>query len=174
MEQYKTDRHRYEKEQSNILLIVRLIQSTVTPHLRQTCCLPGEPLRTWLTNLKYTVGLSDLQKMERARDRYLAALKPMRTPGQWDIWLAEYDQAATEAERNNVPETSLVTVITKDFIVSVHKIAPIWTTNFQDNGRAKRGMSRKDMIHQSFPRTYDDAPSPFKIREAQSSLGSLR
>ncbi|EFQ89841.1 hypothetical protein PTT_13751 [Pyrenophora teres f. teres 0-1] len=34
MEQYKTDRHRYDKEQSNILLIVRLIQSTLTPHLR--------------------------------------------------------------------------------------------------------------------------------------------
>ncbi|EFQ91927.1 hypothetical protein PTT_11090, partial [Pyrenophora teres f. teres 0-1] len=84
--------------------------------------------------------------MERARDRYLAALKPMRTPGQWDIWLAGYDQVATKAERNNVPETSLVTVITKDFIVSVHKIAPIWTTNFQENGRAKRGMSRKDMM----------------------------
>ncbi|KAK1913000.1 hypothetical protein P3342_004936 [Pyrenophora teres f. teres] len=125
MEQHKNDRNRYDKEQSNILLIVRLIQSTVTPHLRQTCCLPGEPLRTWLTNLKYTVGLSDLQEMEQARDRYLAALKPMRTPGQWDTWLAEYDQAATEAERNKVPETSLVDVITKDFIVSVHKIAPM-------------------------------------------------
>ncbi|KAK1912631.1 hypothetical protein P3342_004567 [Pyrenophora teres f. teres] len=146
MEQHKNDRNRYDKEQSNILLIVRLIQSTVTPHLRQTCCLPGEPLRTWLTNLKYTVGLSDLQEMEQARDRYLAALKPMRTPGQWDTWLAEYDQAATEAERNKVPETSLVDVITKDFIVSVHKIAPIWTTNFQDNGRSKRGMTRKEMM----------------------------
>ena len=70
----------------------------------------------------------------------------MRTPQQWDIWLAEYDEAAAEAEAFQVAEVSQINVITKDFIDAVNKVAPIWSTTFQDNGRFATGMDRKEMI----------------------------
>jgi hypothetical protein len=58
----------------------------------------------------------------------------MRNPQQWDIWLAEYDEAAAEAETCQVAELLQINIVTKDFIDAVNKAAPIWSTNFQDNG----------------------------------------
>ena len=49
----------------------------------------------------------------------------MRSVLQWDIWLAEYDQAATEAEIYQVAELSQLNIITKDFLAAVNKVAPI-------------------------------------------------
>ncbi|KAA8621186.1 hypothetical protein PtrV1_05687 [Pyrenophora tritici-repentis] len=147
MEQYKSDRHQYEKEQSSFQHIMTLIQSSVSPHLLRTCCLPDKTLREWIINLKLTVGVSDRTEKERARERYLASLKPMRTPNQWDTWLAEYDQAATEAEVYSVPEVSQLDAMSKDFLVAVQKTAPIWAVNFQENGRWAAGMSRKEMMN---------------------------
>jgi hypothetical protein len=146
VEQYKSDRHEYEKEKASLQHIVAFIQSTVSPHLLRTCCLPEQPLKQWITNLKLTVGIDEQIEQERARDRYLAALKPMRSASNWDTWLAEYDQAATEAETYRVAELSQLNVITKDFLTAVNKVAPIWSTNFQDNGRFAAGMSRKEMM----------------------------
>lgn len=146
LEQYKSDRHEYEKERSSLQQIVAFIQSTVSPHLLRTCCLPDNPLRKWIADLQLTVGVDEQIEQERARDRYLSALKPMRSASQWDIWLAEYDQAATEAETYRVAELSQLNVITKDFLAAVNKVAPIWSTNFQDNGRFAAGMSRKEMM----------------------------
>ncbi|KAI1676615.1 gag-pre-integrs multi-domain protein [Pyrenophora tritici-repentis] len=147
MEQYKSDRHQYEKEQSSFQHIMTLIQSSVSPHLLRTCCLPDKTLREWIINLKLTVGVSDRTEKERTRERYLASLKPMRTPNQWDTWLAEYDQAATEAEVYSVPEVSQLDAMSKDFLVAVQKTAPIWAVNFQENGRWAAGMSRKEMMN---------------------------
>ncbi|KAG9377556.1 hypothetical protein A1F94_011959 [Pyrenophora tritici-repentis] len=146
MEQYKSDRHRYEKEQSSFQHIMTLIQSSVSPHLLRTCCLPDKTLREWIANLQLTVGVDDETEKDRARERYLAALRPMRSAAQWDTWLAEYDQAATHAETYNVPELSQLSTTTKDFLAAVNKTAPIWATNFQDNGRGAVGMSRKEMM----------------------------
>lgn len=146
LEQYKSDRHEYEKERTSMQQIVAFIQSTVSPHLLRTCCLPDKPLRQWITDLQLTVGVDEQIEQERARDRYLSALKPMRSVSQWDTWLAEYDQAATEAETYRVAELSQLNVITKDFLAAVNKVAPIWSTNFQDNGRFATGMSRKEMM----------------------------
>lgn len=146
LEQYKNDRHDYEKEQSSLQHIVAFIQSTVSPHLLRTCCLPDKPLRQWITDLQKTIGMSDQLEQEQARTRYRAALKPMRSPQQWDTWLAEYDEAAAEAEAFQVAELLQINVITKDFIDAVNKVAPIWSTNFQDNGRFAAGMDRKEMI----------------------------
>jgi hypothetical protein len=42
--------------------------------------------------------MSDQLEQEQAWNRYQASLKPMRNPQQWDTWLAEYDEAAAEAE----------------------------------------------------------------------------
>ncbi|PVH91567.1 hypothetical protein DM02DRAFT_606418 [Periconia macrospinosa] len=147
VEQYKNDRHEFEKEQASLQHIVAFIQSTVSPHLLRTCCLPEKSLRQWIADLKLTVGVDEQIEQERARDRYLASLRPMRSASQWDIWLAEYDQAATEAETYRVAELSQLNVITKDFLAAVNKVAPIWSTNFQDNGRFATGMShQKEMM----------------------------
>ncbi|KAF9728657.1 gag protein [Paraphaeosphaeria minitans] len=140
------DRHEFEKEQASLQHIVAFIQSTVSPHLLRTCCLPEKSLRQWIADLKLTVGVDEQIEQERARDRYLAALRPMRSASQWDTWLAEYDQAATEAETYRVAELSQLNVITKDFLAAGNKVAPIWSTNFQDNGRFAAGMSRKEMM----------------------------
>ena len=146
VEQYKNNRHEYEKEQASLQHIVAFTQSTVSPHLLRTCCLPELPLHQWITNLKLTVGVDEQIEQERARERYLASLKPMRNASNWDIWLAEYDQAATEAETYRVAEVTQINVITKDFLAAVNKVAPIWSTNFQDNGRFAAGMTRKEMM----------------------------
>ena len=146
VEQYKGDRHDFEKEQSSLQQIVAFIQSTVSPHLLRTCCLPELPIRQWITNLKLTVGVDERIEQERARDRYQASLRPMRSATNWDTWLAEYDQAATEAEIYKVAELTQINSVTKDFLVAVNKVAPIWSTNFQDNGRLAASMSRKEMM----------------------------
>lgn len=146
LEQYKSDRHEYEKEQSSLQHIVALIQSTVSPHLLRTCCLPEKSVRQWITDLQKTIGMSDQLEQEQARTRYRASLRPMRSPHNWDTWLAEYDEAAAEAEAFRVADLLQINVITKDFIDAVNKVAPIWSTNFQDNGRFAAGMNRKEMI----------------------------
>ena len=146
VKQYKSDRHEYEKEQASLQHIVAFIQSTVSPHLPRTCCLPDQPLRQWITNLKVTVGVDDRFEKERARDRYLTSLNPMRNASNWDTWLAEYDQAATEAEINNVPEITQIDVITKDFLTAVNKVAPNWSTTFQISGRFAPDMNRTEMM----------------------------
>jgi hypothetical protein len=99
-----------------------------------------------MADLQKTIGMSDQLEQEQARARYRAALKPMRSPQQWDTWLAEYDEAAAEAEAFQVAELLQINVITKDFIDAVNKVAPIWSTNFQDNGRFAAGMDRKEII----------------------------
>lgn len=92
VEQFKNDRHEYEKERASLQHIVAFIQSTVSPHLLRTCCLPEKSLRQWITDLQLTVGVDEQTEQERARDRFLAALRPMRSASQWDTWLAEYDR----------------------------------------------------------------------------------
>jgi hypothetical protein len=115
----------YQAENKSIQHIVAFIQSTVTPHLQRTCCLPSLSLRQWITNLKNTTGVDSEQEREEARTRYHAALKPLTRLSAWDDWLAEYDQAAIEAETYSVAEISQTTVITKDFMLAVQKAVPI-------------------------------------------------
>ncbi|KAF1922659.1 uncharacterized protein M421DRAFT_426669, partial [Didymella exigua CBS 183.55] len=126
--------------------IIVFIQLTVSPHLLRTCCLPEKPLRQWITDLQLTVGVDEQIKQEQAQDRYLSALKPMRSTSQWDTWLAEYDQAATEAETYKVTELSQLNVITKDFLTAVNRVAPMWATSFQDSRRFKSSISQKEII----------------------------
>lgn len=146
LEQYKIDTRKFEKEQSSLEQIVAFIQSTVSPHLLRTCCRPEQTQRQWITNLKQTVGVDERIEQERTRDRYLASLRPMRSVSNWDTWLAEYDEAATDAEIHQVAELSQINATTKDFLAAVNKVAPIWSTNFQENGRFAAGMSRKEMM----------------------------
>ncbi|KAG6077326.1 hypothetical protein E4U15_004722 [Claviceps sp. LM218 group G6] len=43
-----------------------------------------------------------VHEREKARKRNHNALKPMRNTNNWDVWLAEYDLAATDASRNGL------------------------------------------------------------------------
>lgn len=145
-EQFRNDRHEYEREQTSLQHMVTFIQQTVANHLQNTCCLPNKTPREWITSLKLAVGVDDRYEKERARDRYLAALKQMRSINLWETWLAEYDQAATEAETYLVAEVTQLDAVTKDFLAAINKVAPVWATAFQDNGRYATGMTRKEMM----------------------------
>jgi hypothetical protein len=43
--QYKSDRHKYKKQQTSLQQIVAFIQSTVSPHLLRTCCTSKKPVQ---------------------------------------------------------------------------------------------------------------------------------
>ncbi|EDU46349.1 conserved hypothetical protein [Pyrenophora tritici-repentis Pt-1C-BFP] len=64
IEQYKSDQH-------YVLL-----------HLLRTCCLLDKTLREWIANLQLTVGVDNETKKDQARERYLAALRPIRSAAQ--------------------------------------------------------------------------------------------
>ena len=71
-----------------------------------------------------TVGVDKEEERERARSRYLTALKPMKQASTWDAWLAEYDHAATEAETEKVAEAQQINDMIRDFLAAVMKVAP--------------------------------------------------
>ncbi|KAK7184237.1 hypothetical protein PSPO01_09614 [Paraphaeosphaeria sporulosa] len=72
----------------------------------------------------------------------------MRSVNQWETWLIEYNQAAIEAETYRVAKVTQLNAITKDFLVAVNKVAPVWATAFQDYGRYAAGITRKEIIKQ--------------------------
>ena len=146
LEANKSAERKWMEERSNLDKIVVLIQQTVLPHLMKNCCKPGKPIRTWLSTLKETVGIDAEEERERARDRYLNALKPMRNPGGWDIWLSEYDHAATNAETEGVAEVQNIYDVTRDFLRAIIKVAPTWEVTFKENGRREKNMTRKEMM----------------------------
>lgn len=146
IEPYKSEHRKFEDEQAKLDKVVVFIQQTVLPHLMKNCCKPGESIRNWLITLKDTVGIDAEEECERARDRYLAALKPMRNAGSWDTWLNEYDHAATTAETEGVPEVLNITTVMHDFLRSIIKVAPTWEVTFKENGRREKGMTRRHMM----------------------------
>ena len=146
MERYKLAYTRYKVEETSLQQITAFIQSTVVAHLQQSCCLPDQTIRDWITNLKAQVGITDEAEREQARQRYHSALKPPRSVNSWDIWLAEYNQAATEAETLTVPDTTQFRSVAVDFMSSVNKIAPMWAATFQSNGIDQTGITRQIMM----------------------------
>ncbi|KAG9384340.1 hypothetical protein A1F94_003887 [Pyrenophora tritici-repentis] len=134
MEQYKTKYARYKTEITNLQHIMILVQSTVAVHLQRTCCPPDGSIRDWIKNLRAHVGITIETEREQARQRYYSALKPPRSANNWDTWLAEYNQAVTEAETLKVPDTTQFRSVAVDFMSAVNKIAPIWAATFQSMG----------------------------------------
>jgi hypothetical protein len=130
--------------------------------------LQARATRTWLATLKDTVGIDAEEERERARDRYLAALKPMRQASSWDTWLAEYDHAATTAETEGVSEVQNIADVTRDFLRAIMKVAPTWEVTFKEHGRREKNITRKD--DETLPRSYERTP-PYK---GQASGGRLR
>jgi hypothetical protein len=146
LEEYKNKNKKYQEERASLDKLVVYIQQTVSPHLMKNCCKPGQPIRTWLATLKDTVGVDAEEERERARNRYLAALKPMRQASSWETWLAEYDHAATTAETEGVSEVQNIADVTQDFLRAIIKVAPTWEVTFKEHGRREKNMTRKEMM----------------------------
>lgn len=70
----------------------------------------------------------------------------MRAPTNWDIWLTEYDQAATRAEALAVAEALQTDSVVTDFLGAVSKTAPAWVTTFAGPGYDKATIDRKKMM----------------------------
>lgn len=146
LESFKIKDRAYSEERSSLDKIVVYIQSSVSSHLMKNCCKPGETIRAWLISLRDTVGIDAEEERLQARYRYLAALKPMRQPSNWETWLTEYDHAATDAETEAVGELQNIQDVIQDFLDAVMKVAPTWATIFQDHGRREKSITRKDMM----------------------------
>lgn len=146
LELYKIYNQEYREEQANLDKIVSFLQSTTSAYLQNNCYLPNESTRQWINNLINTVGVDLQDEFNRARARYQEALKPMRVPGTWAIWLTEIDHAATEAEVNSVPELQRLDSVKLDFMKAVNHVASVWVTTFQQNGSKDATVSRKQMM----------------------------
>jgi len=146
LELYKIMERKYEEEQSRLDKITTVIQSTVSTHLQNNCCLPTLSIREWIKNLIDTVGIDVKEEYDRARKRYYDALKPMRSAAQWQPWLAEYDHAATEAETNGVTDLQRLDSVKQDFVKAVSPIAPMWATTFMQTGSKLPTITRKDTM----------------------------
>ena len=99
-----------------------------------------------MIRLKETVGVDDEDEYRRARTRYLLALKPLKTPSNWHIWLTENDQAATEAEVCKVQELKHLSAVKEDFIAAIMGAAPQWVASFEQQGLKDSSISRKEMM----------------------------
>jgi hypothetical protein len=146
LEEYKNKDKKYQEEQASLDKIVVYVQQTVSPHLMKNCCKPGQPIRTWLATLRDTVGINAEEERERAHDRYLAALKPMRQASSWDTCLTQYDHAATTAETEGVSEVQNFVDITQDFLRAILKVAPTGEISFKEHGRCEKNMTCKEMM----------------------------
>ena len=170
LETYKAADREYREERANLDKVVVFIQNTVSPNLMKSCCKPGDSLRAWISNLKQTVGIDAREERLRARQRFLAALKPMRNPGNWDTWLNEYDQAATNAESEGVAEVQVMQDIVQDFLDAVLKVAPTWTSGFMDYGQREVNMTRKEMMKRF--REHMSMNHPIKGRQQRAAFAA--
>ena len=168
IEAYKSADRKYQEKRANMDKIVVVIQQTVLPHLMKNCCKPGQPIRTWLTTLKDTVGIDAKEERERARDQYLAVLKPMTQAGSWDTWPSEYDHAATNAETEMAAEVQSRNDVMRDFPRSIMKVAPTWGGDIQRKWTS-RGKYESQRNDETLSRTYE-RPLPYKMETAKGRL----
>ena len=80
LESYKILERDYQEENNKLSKTVEHILTTVTPHLQLSCCAENGTLREWITALQDTVGVDIDEERARVRERYHAALKPIRSP----------------------------------------------------------------------------------------------
>ncbi|KAG9375718.1 hypothetical protein A1F94_013667 [Pyrenophora tritici-repentis] len=169
MEQYKTKYARYKTEITNLQHIMILVQSTVAVHLQRTCCPPDGSIRDWIKNLRAHVGITIETEREQARQRYYSALKPPRSANNWDTWLAEYNQAVTEAETLKVPDTTQFRSVAVDFMSAVNKIAPIWAATFQSQWDGST-WGNPEGHDETVPRVYDAESSDHAKQKPKGSF----
>jgi hypothetical protein len=146
LEAYKLQEREYQEEHKRYGQLINHILGTVSPHLHLSCCDSGKTIREWVVLLQNTVGIDAQEERTLVRERYHAALKPMRASSQWDTWLTEYDQAATRAETLRVGEVRNTEDVTTDFLGAVMKVAPTWVATFSGPGYDRTTMNRKKMM----------------------------
>jgi len=148
VEMYKLLENRYEKQRNRIRKAEEYLQTTVTPYLARNCFLPGDTIRKKITKLKDTVGVDPEEEFHQARERYQNAIKPLTQPAKWDTWLDEYEQAATEAEREKVGEVLSLKSVIRDFLKATAKVDPAWGKSFRLLHSLSDGMTRQEMTRQ--------------------------
>jgi hypothetical protein len=84
LESYKLQEKEYQEEHSRYGQLINHILGTVSPHLHLSCCEPGKTVREWVVLLQETVGIDSQEERTHARERYRAALRPMRATSQWE------------------------------------------------------------------------------------------
>ncbi|KAF3030359.1 hypothetical protein E8E11_000207 [Didymella keratinophila] len=146
LEAYKLQEKEYQEEHTRYGQLISHILGTVSPHLHLSCCESGKTVREWVVLLQETVGVDAQEERTHARERYHAALKPMRASSQWETWLMEYDQAATRAEALQVGEVRDIDDVTTDFLGAVSKVAPTWVATFSGPGYDRTTNNRKKMM----------------------------
>ena len=143
---YKIRERNYRDERTSIASMIRHLNTTVSPHLQVSCFEEHGSLRTWISNLQATVGVDLDDEIRRVRERYHEALKPMRSPQNWETWLNEYDQAATRAEALKIGDVIQSRLVVDDFLKAVSKIAPAWMATFTGAGSDRNNMERRQMM----------------------------
>lgn len=177
MEAYRFLEKEFKEEQAKYEKLLVHILGTVSPHLQLSCCHTGNSVREWIKSLQETVGVDPEEERIRARERYLGALRPVRTPNNWEPWLMEYDQSATRAEALEVSEVQNTKDVIRDFLDAVTKVAPNWVATFSGPGYDKAAMDRKKVMKlfrehmsQSNP-TKGKQKSAFAVGEASFLAG---
>jgi hypothetical protein len=143
---YKIRERNYRDERTNIAAMIKHLNTTVSPHLQVSCFEEHGTLRTWIANLQAAVGVDLDDEIRRVRERYHEALKPMRSPQNWDLWLNEYDQAATRAETLKIGDVIQSKLVVDDFLKAVSRIAPAWMATFTGAGSDRTKMERRQMM----------------------------
>lgn len=145
LESYKLRLTEFNQERAALDKASVYIQTTVTAYLARNCLLPHKSLRHWIISLRDTVGVDPDEQFHQARERYHNSLKGFTQPARWESWLEEYEQAATEAEREEVGEVLKLSSVIRDFLKATVKVDPSWVKSFQNSGAREEGMTRKEM-----------------------------
>ncbi|KAF7570285.1 hypothetical protein PtrM4_102870 [Pyrenophora tritici-repentis] len=168
LEEFKILNQRYQQERTGLGKLTEHIRKTVSQHLFYNCCKAGLSHRQWIENLAANVGIDTKEELKRARERYLAAQKPMRLLAQWETWLTEMDHAITEGKALGIPECQDEEFIKEDFVKAVLKPSPEWTTAFMAGGNKDPRVTVRMMIKQF--REYASLLHPIKHKVPKAAF----
>ncbi|KAA8619652.1 hypothetical protein PtrV1_06746 [Pyrenophora tritici-repentis] len=172
LEEFKILNQRYQQERTGLGKLTEHIRKTVSQHLFYNCCKAGLSHRQWIENLAANVGIDTKEELKRARERYLAAQKPMRLLAQWETWLTEMDHAITEGKALGIPECQDEEFIKEDFVKAVLKPSPEWTTAFMAGGNKDPRVTVRMMIKQF--REYASLLHPIKHKVPKAAFVASR
>lgn len=170
LEAFKVDDREYQQEKTSLAKITELFQTTVSSHLFSNCCTPGEPHRLWIGRLADTAGIKEEDELDRARERYLAALQPLKNAARWDVWLIEVEHAITNGKSVGIPECQDDRYIKKDFTKATQKHFPIWTTSFGEIGLRDTTVRVAEMILRF--RDHAQAMHPIKSKAIKAAFAA--
>lgn len=168
LEEFKILNQRYQQERIGFGKLTKHIRKTVSQHLFYNCCKVGISHRQWIDNLAANVGIDTNDELDRARERYLAAQKPMRSLAQWETWLTEMDHAIMEGKALGIPECQEDSFIKKDFVKAVLILSPAWTTAFMAGGNKDPSVTVPMMIRQF--RDYASLLHPIKHKAPKAAF----